>query len=160
MSRISRKHVVEAGGTYHVYARGNGKMEIFKDRMDYLAYMRRLRELTVAHAVTLHCYTLMPNHVHLLLRTEGEALSACMKGLQQGYSGHFRRKYDFVGHVWQGRYQCKAIQDDAYFDACSTYIQQNPVRAGLVVDAEAWPYSSAGTLRGHSGDRPQTKEGC
>jgi putative transposase len=40
--------------------------------------------------------------------------------------------------------------DEPYLLAAARYVELNPVRAGLVVAAEAWPWSSAkNRKRGH-----------
>ena len=46
------------------------------------------------------------------------------------------------GHLFQGRYQSKLIEDDNYLVYLSRYIHLNPVSAGLVNYPEVWEYSS------------------
>ena len=46
------------------------------------------------------------------------------------------------GHVWQGRfYSCP--MDPGHLWTALRYVELNPVRAGLVAEAGAWPWSSA-----------------
>jgi len=46
------------------------------------------------------------------------------------------------GHLWQGRF-ASYVMDEEHLLACVRYIEMNPVRAGLVVKPEQWPWSSA-----------------
>jgi len=40
------------------------------------------------------------------------------------------------------------IRDQAHMESVIDYIENNPVKAGLVADAAAWRYSSAGMRAG------------
>jgi REP element-mobilizing transposase RayT len=47
-------------------------------------------------------------------------------------------------HVWYLEYWDRFIRDSRHFEQVVAYIHQNPVKAGLVAQAEDWPWSSAG----------------
>jgi len=53
---------------------------------------------------------------------------------------NFREKWR--GYLWQGRFHSFAM-DEEYFYRCVRYVEQNPVRAGLVKNASKWKWSSA-----------------
>ena len=46
------------------------------------------------------------------------------------------------GHLWQNRFHSCAL-DEKHFWTALRYVEQNPLRAGLVQDALAYPWSSA-----------------
>jgi hypothetical protein len=93
----------------------------------------------------------MPNHVHLLLETGQVPLAPFMQGVQQSYTQYFNRRYDQVGHLFQGRYQAIVCEKDRYLLALVRYIHVNPVRAQLVRQPEEYPYSGhAVHLRGQA----------
>ncbi|HZY42050.1 MAG TPA: transposase, partial [Anaerolineae bacterium] len=48
-----------------------------------------------------------------------------------------------TGEFWAREYYDRFIRDERHFAQTVTYIEQNPVKAGLVESAEAWPFSSA-----------------
>jgi hypothetical protein len=52
------------------------------------------------------------------------------------------RHYHGSGHVWQGRFKAFPVQEDDHLRSVLRYIERNPLRAGLVVRAEHWPWSS------------------
>lgn len=147
--------------SYHVYNRGVGKADIFKDKQDYDAFCRRLmlmllpeneveqlqhtknriRLLNLSDRVQLQAYCLMPNHFHFMLRQIDEtAITQFMHALTTSYSMYFNRKYDRVGPVFQGRFKAVWVDSDAYFMHLSRYIHCNPVKLGLNI--YEYPYSS------------------
>ena len=46
------------------------------------------------------------------------------------------------GSLWEGRYRSCPVTDDRYALACYRYIELNPVRAGMVVHARDYRWSS------------------
>lgn len=129
------------GLLYHVIARGNQRRKTFLGDDDYRAYLHRLALYRARHAVTLLAYCLMPNHVHLLVRTGDVPLGKFMQGLQQSYTQWFNRVHGKVGHVFQGRYRAIVCDSEMYLLTLVRYIHLNPVRAGLVLDPGRYPYS-------------------
>ena len=85
----------------------------------------------------------MPNHVHLLIKAEQAAdLPKYMKAILQLYAAKFRGKYKSVGFVFQNRYKSRLIDKDEYLLECVRYIERNSVRAKMVEDVAAYPWSS------------------
>ena len=105
--------------------------------------MAILRKTVARYEVSLHAYALMPNHYHLLVTpTDGSALPHAMKALGVRYVGYYNRKYGRSGTLWGGRYRAFHIEDEQYWLTCLRYIEQNPVRAGMVRSPEEYPWSS------------------
>jgi putative transposase len=57
----------------------------------------------------------------------------------------------------QERFHSYLVQHDNHLIAVGRYVEQNPVRAGLVRKAEDWPWSSAGFNVGEREDDPLVK---
>ena len=128
---------------YHIITRGNNRHQVFKDQVDYQKFLEKLAIYKKELPFDLFHYCLMPNHVHLLVRTKAAAnFSLLMKKLNLSYFYYFRRRYGWVGHFWQGRFKSQPVGKDEYFIQCGKYIELNPVRAGMVEKAEDFPYSS------------------
>ncbi len=88
-------------------------------------------------------YCLMPNHFHLALWPRGDGeLSRWMHWLMTTHVRRYLGRYRSSGHVWQGRFKAFPAQEDEHLLAVLRYIERNPLRAGLVERAEAWPWSS------------------
>jgi len=66
----------------------------------------------------------------------------CLQGLNGGYTGYFNRKYNRVGHLFQGRYKAILVEGERYLVELSRYVHLNPVRAGMVEAPEEYPWSS------------------
>ena len=143
------------GGYYHIYNRGNAKREIFLGNRDYSRFLKRTVRYSDEHSISIFCFCLMPNHFHLLLKQTNEtSVADFMQKLLVSYSMYFNRKYDNVGSVFQGRFQAKLIETDAYVMQISRYIHQNPwelvkkIKLGdkmtsqLLKDLEEYPWSS------------------
>ena len=131
-------------GTYsHIYNRGNGKQKIFLDRTDYIFYLKKLREFKQKQKVSIICYCLMPNHIHLLIRQDSEIpIYKFVLSLHTSYSMYYNKKYDRVGHLFQGRFKQKNITEDEYLLQLAGYIHLNPVIDKLIEKAEDYQWSS------------------
>ena len=53
------------------------------------------------------------------------------------------QKLERNGPFWQTEYWDRFVRNETHFTAAENYIDQNPVKAGLVDDAHLWPYGSA-----------------
>ena len=62
----------------------------------------------------LYAYTLIPNHVHLLIEVGQYPLSRLMQNLQFRYTRNFNIKYKKYGHLFQGRYKAILCEKDSY----------------------------------------------
>jgi putative transposase len=142
MPRKARDLVDE--GIYHVYNRGNNKMALFREAIDYGYFLNCLREAKCKFKPEIYHYCLMLNHFHLFLQIRFEEdLARIMHIVQLKYAIYYAKKYTFVGHVFQERYRSPRIQADSYYLQCGRYIERNPVKARIVDHAEDYPYSSA-----------------
>lgn len=150
-SMSARRVVFGAQGFYHVYNRGHNKQTIFHDARDCRRYLARLGEYLTKHPVTLLAYCLMPNHIHLLLRQDGEEpIDRFIHRLHTAYTMYFNKKYEKVGAVFQGRFKAKLVDTEEYLLHVSRYIHINPVELihaqgrALSVELAAYPWSSYG----------------
>jgi len=131
------------GGYFHVYNRGNRKQNIFLEKEDYLKYLEKLREYKKKYNISIICYCLMLNHIHLLVRQDSDIpVYKFMHALHTSYSIHINRKYNKIGHLFQGKYKQKEVDKDEYLLQLSSYIHLNPVVDGLVEKLENYQWSS------------------
>lgn len=130
----------------HIVQRGNDRQACFRQESDYLVYLLHLRQLARKTACRLHAYCLMTNHVHLLLTPpDARACISLMRDLGQRYVQYFNRRYGRTGTLWEGRFRSCLVESARYVLACYRYIELNPVRAGLVVNAADYRWSSHAT---------------
>ena len=92
----------------------------------------------------LHAWTIMPNHVHVLFTVLPAASLGAVVGSWKRFTGRVaNEQLGRTGAFWQTEYWDRFIRNDTHFAATETYIDQNPVKAGLIGEASLWPYGSA-----------------
>lgn len=140
---MGRKPRIEyPGAFYHVYARGNRRLSIYKEDEDRKRFLQKLGKYKKRYGFALYAHTLMDNHFHLLLETGDIALSRIMQVLLQSHARFYNRKYRFVGHLFQARYKAILCDRDAYLLALVRYLHLNCVRGGIVTDPSHYQWSS------------------
>ena len=98
-----------------------------------------------AHLYTLWAYVVMANHVHVFLKPKGDAtierISKHLKGFTSREANLFLER---TGQkFWQDESFDHWSRDKDEFLRIVKYIENNPVKAGLVKRPEDWPWSSA-----------------
>lgn len=92
----------------------------------------------------LHTFVVMPNHVHILITPHlaVERITRAIKGTTS------RRSNQLLGRVgssfWQDESFDHWVRNQEEFIKIRTYIEHNPVSAGLVTRPEDWRWSNAG----------------
>lgn len=117
---------------HHVMARGIEKGDIFKYDTDRADFVDRLERCVKETDASILAWALMPNHVHLLVRTGTVPLWKFMHKLLTGHAVYFNMKYDRVGHLFQNRYRSILVQTETYFMKLVRYIHRNPLKANIV----------------------------
>jgi putative transposase len=137
-----------AGLIYHVMGRGNNKMRIFLDDLDYARLLAILGETRERFALDVWLVCPMPNHYHLVLRTREANLSLAIRFLNGTYAQWWNRRHAHVGHVFQGRFKAQVVEACTYLLRLCRYVLMNPVRAGLVAHPRDWHWSSYSAFAG------------
>jgi putative transposase len=170
---MPRAHRVVSGGlVYHVLNRANARMRLFAEEADYALMRAVLAEAHERVGMRMLGYCVMPNHFHLLLWPRGDGeLSEFMRWLTVTHTQRWHGAHGTAGtgHVYQGRYKSFPVQQmrpsaaahargvleggDAVLSVLR-YIERNPLRAGLVTDAAAWPHSSLADRVGAPAEPP------
>jgi putative transposase len=151
MPRAIRK--CPGGFVYHVLNRSNGRLRIFRKEEDFMAFERILAEGIERFAIRLTGYCLMSNHWHLLLWPRGdEDISAFMHWLTLTHTQrwHAAHRTAGMGHLYQGRFKSFPVQSGSHYLTVLRYVEQNPLRAGMVKRSVDWPWSSLAIRRGVS----------
>ncbi len=92
----------------------------------------------------LHSFVVMPEHVHVLLTPASDlTLERSIQFLKGGYSHALGLETNRKGEVWQRGFTDHRIRDIEDFENHRTYINENPVKRGLVQSASDYRYSSA-----------------
>src|SRR6185436_7824235 len=141
--RMARyKRIREPGLIHHVMSRGNGRMKIFLDDVDYRKFLYVLGDILDLYDVDCWDACVMPNHYHLAVMNRRPNLPEAMQHLNGEYAIWWNARHANVGHTFQGRYKDQIVQREGYLLNLVRYIALNPVRAGLVKSPEQWPWSA------------------
>jgi REP-associated tyrosine transposase len=140
MPRTARASVGDI--CYHVVNRGNAQIEVFHKDGDYRAFVELIGLACQRIPMRVLAYCVMPNHFHLALWPRSDKdLGRWMQWL---LTAHVRcyQHYCSSGQVWQGRFKAFPIEQDDHLLTVLRYVERNPLRAGLVEQAENWRWSS------------------
>lgn len=129
--RLDIPHVL-----HHVIVRGIERRDIFADDTDKERFVARLSTLLTKSGTKCFAWSLLSNHLHLLLMPTTVSLATTMRRLLTGYAVYFNRKYQRSGHLFQNRYKSILCEEEPYLLELIRYIHLNPLRAGLVPDLE------------------------
>jgi putative transposase len=117
---------------YHLYNRGNWKAQIFFDEEDYTVFKNIFFYCFKPKDYDLLALCIMPNHYHIIISQKGKQnISIGMYQLGLRYARYFNKKYKTAGHVFQGGFKYKAIQNRNYFGTVIDYVLENPEKANL-----------------------------
>lgn len=131
------------GVAVHVIQRGNNRAACFLKEEDRMFYLFHLSRVLPRAGCLLHAYCLMTNHVHLLLTArEVTGCGLLMKSIGELYARYFNKSYSRTGYLWEGRFKSCLVESEDYVLACYRYIELNPVRAGLAMRPDEYPWSS------------------
>lgn len=117
---------------YHVVARGTEKRKIFTHRDERLFYLRLLDETARLYGAAYAAYSLVPNHVHLLICRGRISLAKTIQRLHGNYATYFNLRHRRQGHIFQGRYHAFLVTDQRYLDTLIRYIHFNLPKDGMV----------------------------
>jgi putative transposase len=136
------------GATHHVFVRGVARSAVAVDETDYEHALTLLERAVSRFEIQCHAWCYLPNHSHLLLTSRLGNLSRAMHWLGTCTAQSFNRRHERSGHLYQGRFGSRLVEDDAYLLELGRYLPVNPVRAGLCDTPEAWLWSSYAATAG------------
>lgn len=116
---------------YHVYQRGNNKEFIFANDEDKEFFLKNLHEYKKNLNFNILAYVIMSNHYHILISPRENSLGKIMHNINNLYSKYYNNKYNRTGHVFEGRYKHKLVENDSYLIWLLRYIHRNPLRAKI-----------------------------
>lgn len=141
MARLAR--VVIPDIPHHVIQRGNRRQRVFFCDKDKKAYLDLMKQYGKSAGLTFWAYCLMDNHVHFIVTPNTpESLAKGFGEVHRRYTRMINFRENWRGYLWQGRFNSFPLEESHLY-AAVRYVEQNPVRAGLVTQAEHYRFSSA-----------------
>jgi putative transposase len=127
----------------HITQRGVDRRETFSSEEDRCTYLRLLEQNLADTEVAVLGFCLMTNHVHLIVAPRREdSLSVLLRRVHGRYAQYYNARTGRTGHLWQNRF-FSCVLGPSHLWAALAYVEQNPVRSGLVSQAIDYGWSSA-----------------
>ena len=139
------------GAVHHLMVRGITRGAIFYDNVDRDRFIDRSERVFTEGRCPCYAFTLLPNHVHLLLKTGVTPVADLMRRLLTGYAVSFNKRHKRSGHLFQNRYKSILCEEEPYLLELVRYIHLNPLRARAVkgLDSlDSYPYSGHSAIMG------------
>jgi putative transposase len=88
-------------------------------------------------------YVVMPDHVHFFAQqmTDAKTLNAFIRDWKRWTAGEIRRVSRLEAPIGQSEFFDHVLRSAKSYEEKWIYVRENPVRAGLVTQAEAWPHA-------------------
>jgi REP element-mobilizing transposase RayT len=88
-------------------------------------------------------WVVMPNHVHTLIEVWQTPLGRILKDWKSYTAKEANKLLGRKGTFWEDDFFDRYIRDEDHYRRAVRYIEDNPVKAGLVRLAVEWPWNSS-----------------
>jgi putative transposase len=129
------------GATYHVTSKidhDNPSLHDHHFKSLFLDFMKTAKQ---KFSFELWNFCIMDNHIHFLIKPgPGVSLSKIMQWIKCNFAKKWNRENSTKGHLWGERFFSRIIRNIEDFQAVSRYIDENPVKAKMVENANDWKF--------------------
>jgi len=137
------REIIE-GAAYHVTSRANGQVHAFSGNLGRKIILITIEEAKEKYGFRLHNFCIMPNHIHILITpVNGTNLPQIIQWIKTNSAKSWNCTFNKKDHLWGDRYFSRPIKDIKDYLNVNNYIDQNPVKSGLVQNPQDWRYSGA-----------------
>jgi putative transposase len=91
----------------------------------------------------LRAWVVMPNHVHVLFKVTSKPMGQVIGDWKEYTAREANKLLGRRGRFWAPDYWDTFMRDSTHELQARHYTEKNPVKAGLVREPQAWPWSSA-----------------
>lgn len=120
-----------------------GKSLLQTERMATL-FIDVLRSYVAAKKFKINDFVVMPNHIHLLITLDQNiSIEKAVQLIKGNFSYRVKKELGYQHEVWQPGFSEDQVMDRESFLQHKSYIDNNPVKAGLARAPGEWPYCSA-----------------
>ncbi|MGY8813551.1 MAG: transposase [Gammaproteobacteria bacterium] len=119
---------------------------LFHESKDYHQFISLLKNSVIQHGCLLHAYTLMLDHVYLLITHEQwVAINQLLSLVQRHYSDYFNFTHRRINRLLDPRHTICIVNDEIDLLSYYKFIEFTPVRTGTVAHPSDYPWSSYGS---------------
>ena len=128
------------------------KLETYLDRGQGVCHLRQQeighlveRALRFHHGTNyrLRAWVVMPNHVHVLFKVGEKPMGQVVADWKEYTARQANRLLGRRGHFWAKDYWDTYMRDTEHELRARRYVENNPVKAFLVMNSREWPWTSA-----------------
>ncbi|MBU1024234.1 transposase, partial [bacterium] len=128
---------------YHVTQRGNNGQDVFFSNEDRIRYLKWFVQYSSRYKFDIIAYCLMTNHVHFVgIPLKSDSISRTFQVVNMMHTQSINKAKARKGHLWHSRFYSSPM-DEKHAWLAVRYVEQNPVRAGIVDHAANYIWSSA-----------------
>lgn len=164
---VKPKITFEPERYYHIWTHANGFENLFNETKNYYYFLDRYKYY-LSDLVDTYAYCLMPNHLHLMIKTKDEEwtfnfqknqgkstkqyfnystiISNQFSKLFNSYTQSFNKVYQRKGSLFNPNFNRKVIESEVYFTWLILYIHKNPIHHGFCENLFEWKFSSYRTF--------------
>lgn len=154
--RITRRrlpHIEIPGGTYAIAFALKDRSLVDLSRADIAPIVVSALHCFHGTKYVLYDYTVMPDHVHVILKPldrDGSyfTLGQILHSLKSWTANEINLVLGRRGQLWQPDRHDRLILNDAHYRKQARYVWNNPVAAGLVHDSADWQWTGRGADQG------------
>lgn len=100
-----------------------------------------LRSLVAEDKFELLDFVVMPDHLHLLLTVDGgTSIEKAVQLIKGRFSYRMSHEFGYAGEVWHRGFTETQVMNRGSFEKHREYIAQNPVKAGLTMSVDEFPF--------------------
>ena len=141
--RVGQRRPIGNNITYHVWNRTAHRRLLFGPAEKDLIRQTILKACT-RHRVQLHAFVILGNHFHMAVTTQNDvSISQLMGDIDWRITTGYNKLHKTSGTLWQGPFEHSVWEPTAAnLLRLIDYLHANPLRAGLVTEPDAYPWSS------------------
>lgn len=142
MARLARLAIA---GCPHLLMQDDPARRVFETDADRRLYLDTLAACAADGSIAIHAWAVL-DHGTLLLATPHQAadLGRYMQRVNRRFVPALNLGQGRSGPLWPQRYRAAPVDPEQGLLAAMLYVEQAPLRAGLVAAASEFPWSSAG----------------
>jgi putative transposase len=127
-----------------------GRGECFMRQSAIAQYVEDAVRFFDGQRYDLRAWVVMPNHVHVLFKVDATPMAEILESWKKHTAQKANQRLDRRGEFWQADYWDTFMRDSNHELETQNYIENNPAKAGLVLDPKTWLWSSARFRNAHA----------
>jgi putative transposase len=117
------------------------RRSLFANESFHQAFVQFCKRAEIEHGIAVGRYVILPDHLHFFVSLGEHIPLAEWIGSLKRVTARAARNPDSTDPVWQRSFFDHVMRSVESYSQKWEYVRQNPVRAGLVGDADEWLYS-------------------